>query len=308
MNLPTKITVVRLALIPLIIAAFCLEETIWWMFIVSAGLFFVASVTDFLDGYIARKYNMVTTMGKFLDPIADKILTITSLIIGIASNHYRLGIPYYMEVCSIVIIAREFIISLFRQIAASKKVILAADMTGKWKTTFGMIGLNSLLFIPFRETMVGHEAACWIYGEIMWWFAIVFISGCTILTVYSGWNYIWKNRQVFKEKKVKVDLMIERNVDIKDEKIFDTMRKCIQENRIDVPFIQKCQDDYTYARALEIALWYEIMGLTKGESYLKRTMDITLKDVDKLEKYYLARKEKEAKEALVKDSAEAKEE
>ena len=95
MNLPTKITTIRLAMIPVIIASFCLESALPqfnWIFIITASLFFIASMTDFVDGYIARKYKMVTTLGKFLDPIADKVLVVTALAFGIAATD-RVGIP-----------------------------------------------------------------------------------------------------------------------------------------------------------------------------------------------------------------------
>ena len=89
MNLPTKITTIRLAMIPIIILSFCFETVfpqLKWMFIVTAVLFYIASMTDFVDGYIARKFKMVTTLGKFLDPIADKVLVVAGLAFGIADE------------------------------------------------------------------------------------------------------------------------------------------------------------------------------------------------------------------------------
>ena len=121
MNLPNKLTVVRMVLVPFFVASLLLSgsnETLKWVALV---LFVVASLTDFLDGYIARKYNLITNFGKFMDPLADKILTISGMICLIELGR----IPSWIVV---IIVAREFIISGFRLIAAENGVVIAAQV------------------------------------------------------------------------------------------------------------------------------------------------------------------------------------
>ena len=119
MNLPNKLTVVRMVLVPFFVASLLMSgsnESLKWVALV---LFCVASLTDFLDGYIARKYNLITNFGKFMDPLADKILTISGMICLIELGR----IPSWIVV---IIVAREFIISGFRLIAAENGVVIAA--------------------------------------------------------------------------------------------------------------------------------------------------------------------------------------
>ena len=135
MNLPTKITVTRILMLPVLIVLFCLETHFYGignkqtgdiLCFVTSLLYIATALTDFLDGYLARKYNQVTTLGKFLDPIADKVCVLTGLVF-IMQGNFIYGMPYVAMICTIVIIARELIIGLFRQIAASKKM---AENTG----------------------------------------------------------------------------------------------------------------------------------------------------------------------------------
>lgn len=144
MTLPTKITIVRLVMIPLIIACYCLQPLYEYLFVVTALLFIIASLTDFIDGHIARKYNMVSDLGKLLDPIADKVLVAAGLFILIDGN-YIPEIPYIALICSVIIIAREFMIGVIRQVAALKSVALAADKLGKAKTATTLFGMTFLL-------------------------------------------------------------------------------------------------------------------------------------------------------------------
>ena len=134
MNLPNKLTLFRVVLIPFFVFFLLAPYFEGYGNYIAVAIFIVASITDFLDGKIARKYNLVTNFGKFMDPLADKLL-VCSALIAMSS----LGvIPAWI---TIVIIAREFIISGFRLIAAEKGVVIAASMWGKWKTTFQMVML-----------------------------------------------------------------------------------------------------------------------------------------------------------------------
>ena len=158
-------------------------------------VFAVAAFTDFLDGYIARKYNLVTDLGKFLDPIADKVLVLTAMILMLTSVSIGpLGggiLPAVSGGVGIsIILARELIVSSFRMVAASKKVVIAADKLGKIKTVSQDIALVLLLFSKAFEGSV---------FVIIWWIGYALFIFSVLMTVISGINYIWKNRVVFKE-------------------------------------------------------------------------------------------------------------
>ena len=279
MNLPTRITMARIAMIPIIIASFCLETALpqySWIFIITGSLFFIASMTDFVDGYIARKFKMVTTLGKFLDPIADKVLVVAGLAFGIAAPDI-VGIPYLMIVVTIVIIAREFAISLFRQIAASKNVILAAGKSGKYKTTFTMVALNSFLFIPANR-MAGDAAQ--LASKVFWWIFIVSLGIAVILTVYSAIEYVLKNKQVFKDQKTQVEVIEEEDVEFPDEKIIEALEWCRANNSVEI--LQMSKDlGITIKRAFKIRVWLEIMDFVKIEDN-QRVFEISDEDLEKI--------------------------
>ena len=287
MNLPTKITTVRLAMIPFIILSFCLETVFpqfSWIFIITASLFFVASMTDFVDGYIARKFKMVTTLGKFLDPIADKVLVVAGLAFGIA-DQARIGIPYLMIVVTVVIITREFAISLFRQIAASKNIVLAAGKSGKFKTTATMVSLNAMLFIPFYR-MQGN--ATQVTSKVFWWIYIVFLAIAVALTIYSGVEYVLKNKNVFKDNKTSVDVIEEEDVEFPDEKIIEALEVCKKNNSVEILMLQR-ELGITYARALKIRVWLEIMNfvtIENNQRVFTITDDEIMKIKEKKEAYY----------------------
>lgn len=287
MNLPTKITTIRLAMIPVIIASFCLEDALPQypqIFLFTAILFFIASMTDFVDGYIARKYKMVTTLGKFLDPIADKVLVVTGLVIGVADTA-RVGIPYVMIVATVLILTREFAISLFRQIAASKNVILAAGKSGKYKTTFTMASLNALLFVPAYK-LPGDAA--YVTSRVFWWLFAVFGVAAVVLTVYSAIEYVLKNKIVFRDSKTPVEVIKDEEVEFPDEKIIEALDWCKEHNSVDVLPMQR-DLGLTTARALRIRVWLEIMNFIKIENN-QRVLDITDEEIETIkarkEEYY----------------------
>ena len=178
MNLPNKLTVVRMAIVPFFVATLLMSganESLKWVALV---LFVIASLTDFADGYIARKYNLVTNFGKFMDPLADKILTISGMICLIELGR----IPSWIV---IIIVAREFIISGFRLIAAENGVVIAANYWGKFKTTFQMIMIILMIMnIPQLQ----------ILTNITMWIALA-------LTIISLVTYINANKQVLAGEK-----------------------------------------------------------------------------------------------------------
>lgn len=197
MNLPTKITVARMFLIPVMLICFCLREVFDYYYILAAIAFGISSATDFVDGFIARKYNMVTDLGKFLDPIADKILVVAGLTVIIADAQ-NIGINiYFVVVATTVILAREFIIGVFRQIAASKGKVLQADKLGKIKTIATLFGISFLIIAPLKNI----DIAVWHYiGLVFYYAGYVLFAFATLMTVVSGVNYIVKNKSVLSNK------------------------------------------------------------------------------------------------------------
>ena len=195
MNLPNKLTTLRIILIPFVMF-FYLASFIPYGIgkIVALAIFIIAALTDLLDGKIARKYNLVTDLGKFLDPIADKLLTSAVLFMLMADG--TIPAPWGVIVVTIII-AREFMVSASRLIAASKGVVLAADIWGKAKTMVQMIAIPICMLIPF-------VLALGVFGWVVLTIQIVGWSAlgvATILTIVSGANYLIKNKDCFKENK-----------------------------------------------------------------------------------------------------------
>lgn len=177
MNLPNKLTMFRVILIPFFVLFMLVDITTvdkW----IALAIFIIASLTDLLDGKIARKYNLVTNFGKFMDPLADKLLVCSALICLVELAK----IPAWMV---IIIIAREFIISGFRLIAADNGVVIAASYWGKFKTTFQMVMICLL---------IADIAAISIITNVITWIALV-------LTVISLVDYLVKNKDVMKDTK-----------------------------------------------------------------------------------------------------------
>lgn len=198
MNLPNKLTLLRLILIPFFIAAFYLGFFAGHYF-VALGIFVVASLTDFLDGYIARKYNMVTDLGKFLDPIADKVLVLAGLIVLIADPYEtnvfgRIGIIgiIYGGVGVSIIMAREMVVSSLRMMAAKKGIVLAAEMTGKVKTFFTDVTIIVLLLAG--DLLIFAPDV----GVVFDYIGLVCFGISVLLTIISGCSYLIKNKEVFK--------------------------------------------------------------------------------------------------------------
>lgn len=179
MNLPNKLTIFRVILVPVFLI-FLLGPFGYWSNIVAAIVFIVASATDMLDGYIARKYNMITNFGKFMDPLADKLLVDSALIALVALGRIEAWIV-------IVIIAREFIISGFRLVAADNGTVIAASFWGKIKTVFQMAATILLIFnFPWFPI--------YVFTQILVYIALV-------LTVISLIDYIINNKNVLKDIK-----------------------------------------------------------------------------------------------------------
>ena len=178
MNLPNKLTILRMIMIVPFVVFMLVPiggAAGKW---IALAMFVIASLTDLLDGKIARKYNLVTTFGKFMDPLADKLLVCSALICLVELGR----IPAWIV---IIIISREFIISGFRLVASDKGVVIAASWWGKFKTTFQMVMI---------VLMIADIAALSIVTQIVMWIAL-------ILTVVSLIDYLVKNKDVMKDPK-----------------------------------------------------------------------------------------------------------
>jgi len=178
MNLPNKITISRVFMIPLFLVIFLVPAIPAGKYIATA-IFIIACLTDALDGYIARKYHLITNFGKFADPLADKLLVCSALICFVELKL----VPAWII---IIIIAREFIISGFRLVASDNGVVIAASYWGKFKTTAQMI-MCILLIVNFDNVVFNLLEQIFIYLSL-------------ILTVVSLIDYLYKNRNVLIEK------------------------------------------------------------------------------------------------------------
>ena len=180
MNLPNKLTLFRVILIPFFVFFLLAPYFEGYGNYIAVAIFIVASLTDMLDGKIARKYNLVTNFGKFMDPLADKLLVCSAMICLISTGQLAAWIV-------IIIIAREFIISGFRPIASDNGIVIAASYWGKFKTTFQMLMVIVLILnIPNQFFTV--------LGTILTYIALA-------LTIISLIDYIAKNKGVLKEQK-----------------------------------------------------------------------------------------------------------
>lgn len=181
MNLPNKLTLLRVILIPIfvvvLLAGIFEIQTARY---IAAAIFAIASLTDFLDGYLARKWNMVTNFGKLMDPLADKLLVCSALICMIPLG----DIAAWMV---IVIIAREFIVTGLRQIALEQGIVIAAGITGKLKTVTQMLMI--IFVLPGFTFIPAYDIIC----AVLIWAAVA-------ATVISGTEYCLKNKGLFKAK------------------------------------------------------------------------------------------------------------
>lgn len=197
MNLANKLTIFRMILVPIMVifAYLPIGGDVYGIaipMIIMDVIFIIASITDKLDGYIARSRNQVTTFGKFLDPLADKILVLTAMVILVEKAKLPAWIP-------VIVLAREFIVSGFRLVAVEKGgIVIAASVWGKLKTVTQMIALIFSFvdvggFFTFVSGgLTGGHLVINIISSVM-------MAISTVATIFSGWNYVWGGRNLFKE-------------------------------------------------------------------------------------------------------------
>ena len=199
MNLPNKLTLLRIILVPIFVVILLLDEVIPHSYLIAGLIFGIASYTDHLDGKIARKYNLITDFGKFMDPLADKIMVISALVCFIELSL----IPSW---CVILIIAREFMVTSIRLVAAPKGIVIAANIWGKLKTVTQIIAIVVIMLLSyFKELstlgislgfLTGSEAV-----EIYPTVNFIFIILATVITVISGIVYLMQNWDAVKTAK-----------------------------------------------------------------------------------------------------------
>lgn len=189
MTTANKITLIRIAMIPFFIY-FAMQSTEDGM-IAALALFCIASFTDFLDGYVARKYNQVTDFGKFVDPLADKLLVTAALLIFIEKGVF----PAWMV---FIILAREFIITSLRNVAAAKGRVLAATWTGKVKTCVQIAGIILIFGKSIAEAYAGNPLTSGGQAAPSPFFMFIAVV-MTLVTLYSGFDYMVKNWDIVKE-------------------------------------------------------------------------------------------------------------
>lgn len=198
MNLPNKITLCRIILIPfmMIVPLFGIKSTLLGINVgnlIILAIFLIASFTDYLDGHIARKNNLVTNFGKFLDPIADKLLVLTALIMFVEAGKLPAWIP-------VVIVAREFMVSGIRMLAAGEGNVIAASMLGKIKTVSQMIAI-SLAFVDNNPFMAFTSKCLCIPELVLNILMSVAMLVSVIATIWSGIDYFEKSKDIVLKSK-----------------------------------------------------------------------------------------------------------
>ncbi len=191
MNLPNKLTVLRIILMPVMVILFYFN-----LYIAAALVFVFAAFTDMLDGKIARKNNLVTVFGKFVDPLADKLINIAAIIILTsricASQDLWYGI--FATVTTVVIVSREIIITSLRALAANEGVVIAADNLGKIKTVLQDIAIVGMFL---DESPYIHMIP--FVGDLIHWTSVILLFAALVLTVLSGINYFTSNKEIMEK-------------------------------------------------------------------------------------------------------------
>ncbi len=202
MNLPNKITLVRIFLVPIFMIVMFLPVP--YANLIAFFIFIVASLTDFIDGRLARSKNLVTNFGKFLDPLADKLLVAAALIALVGQDK----LPSWIAT---VIIAREFIVTGIRLIASNEGRVIAASIWGKMKTVTQIIAISLLLIDNYRlpadesdifmvqkfQNLIANFNVAPVEG-VVGILAIIMVAVATVATIFSGYDYIVKNKDVLK--------------------------------------------------------------------------------------------------------------
>ncbi len=196
MNLPNQLTILRTAMVPIFLLFMFLpiKHNYLYAFIIFA----FASITDALDGMIARKYNLITNFGKFMDPLADKILTISAFI-ALIPVAVELNVSTLFVIAVVIIISRELAVTGFRILAADNKIVIAADIWGKIKTVLQMVWIcYTLLFLWVTQEFSALNDSLMRVLTAIFYYGIILLA---VVTFISGARYILNNRKVLTESK-----------------------------------------------------------------------------------------------------------
>lgn len=189
MNIPNRLTMLRIILVPFFVLFLSVGTSLWY-YAAALVIFIAASLTDMLDGKIARKYNLVTNFGKLMDPLADKILVMSAMLCFVAMDIAPAWIV-------IVILAREFLVTSLRLIAAGEGVVIAADKWGKIKTVTQMLWIIwSMLWLCVIKAGTFDFSAEQGTAAVGWLISGILMYASVFFTLLSGFNYIYKNRQL----------------------------------------------------------------------------------------------------------------
>jgi CDP-diacylglycerol--glycerol-3-phosphate 3-phosphatidyltransferase len=185
MNLPNKLTLLRLVLTVFFVV--CLSVSFSGHLAAALGLFLLATLTDYLDGEIARRWNLITDFGKLMDPLADKVLTASAFICLIPYG----VLPAWAV---IIIISREFLITGLRLLASTKGIVLPAEKLGKHKTAWQMISILYFLgLLAWKAPAAGFPL---VLSPVWHWIGVTLVTITVALTLFSGLAYFWKNRHL----------------------------------------------------------------------------------------------------------------
>ena len=196
MNLPNKLTLLRVILVPVFMIFYLCNFGLGsWSYLIAALIYIVAACTDFLDGHIARKYGLVTNLGKFLDPVADKVMVMASLLClcyGNANSVYGSLLTF----ATAIVILRELAVTSMRLVAASADgSVIAAAMLGKIKTVIQMSFVSIAILEPFLASVVGVAAFAVALRGVLY----VLLAGMVVMTIWSGMDYLVKYWKYIKE-------------------------------------------------------------------------------------------------------------
>ncbi len=204
MNLPNKLTLSRFLMVPFFVLAMNVDDmgvSLEWQMIsrlIGLILFVAASITDYYDGMLARRYNQITNFGRLMDPLADKLLTASAFVILIEEG----VAPAWMVV---IVLCREFLVTGLRMLGTSQGRVIQADRWGKNKTISQMVAIiTSLVLLVVRDILKLAGVWQWLeannYNPAMWINGLLYVLllMATILTVVSGWLYFWKNRDLLR--------------------------------------------------------------------------------------------------------------
>ncbi len=194
MNLPNTITLFRLVLTAIFCVAASAEGVVGYAIALAA--FVLGAISDWLDGYLARKLNLVTSLGKLLDPLADKILVCSGFVYLSAKG----VCPVWVTA---LILCREFLVTGIRQIAVEKGTVIAADGLGKWKTTFQLIFvITALVYLTFESVAPSNAFISTVLylSDPSHWLIQISLWVAVALTVISGWSYFWKYKDMILDR------------------------------------------------------------------------------------------------------------